>query len=233
MTEPNQNQPQSLDYEVLPDDYGHYDLNFKVIVVGDASVDKSCLANKATRNIFDNSYNPTIGFEFFSFNIKMENKVIKLQIWDTCGQEVYRSLISNFYRNSSLAIMVYSITSEKSFQNIDAWFRELRTHSNPDAKVFLIGNKVDLEDERKVQSEEAEKYKEDNGLHLFMETSAKTGFNAQKLFIEAAKLLYSDYKEYKEKLERGIGGFRPLTNAIENKRLTIGNKEEKNGKCGC
>ena len=69
-----------------------------------------------------------------------------MQIWDTCGQELYRSLITNFYRNSSLAIMVYSITSKESFDNIDTWLKELKLHSNPDAKVFLIGNKQDLEE---------------------------------------------------------------------------------------
>jgi len=98
-----------IPYEILPDDYTQYDLSFKLIVIGDSGVGKSCLSNKATRNIFDDKYNATVGFEFFSFNIKINDKVIKLQIWDTCGQEIYRSLITNFYRNSSLAIMVYSI----------------------------------------------------------------------------------------------------------------------------
>ena len=72
-------------------------------------VGKSCLSIQATKHKFESNYSATVGFEFFSFNIKLDNKVIKLQIWDTCGQEIYRSLISNFYRNSSLAIIVYSI----------------------------------------------------------------------------------------------------------------------------
>lgn len=98
-----------LTYEILPDDYSHNDLNFKLIVIGDCSVGKSCLSIKATKNLFENNYNTTVGFEFFTFNIKINDKVIKLQIWDTCGQEIYRSLITNFYRNSSLAIVVYAI----------------------------------------------------------------------------------------------------------------------------
>jgi len=98
-----------LTYEILPDDYSHNDLNFKLIVIGDCSVGKSCLSIKATKNNFENNYNTTVGFEFFTFNIKINDKVIKLQIWDTCGQEIYRSLITNFYRNSSLAIIVYAI----------------------------------------------------------------------------------------------------------------------------
>ena len=109
----------------MPDDYTQYDLSFKVIVIGDSGVGKSCLTNKATNNIFEENYNATIGFEFFTFNIKMYNKIIKLQIWDTCAQELYRSLITNFYRNSSLAINVYAINSKVSFENIDMWLKEL------------------------------------------------------------------------------------------------------------
>ena len=195
-----------LKYEVLPDDYTQYDLSFKVIVIGDSGVGKSCLTNKATKNVFEESYQATVGFEFFSFNIKMNDKILKLQIWDTCGQELYRSLITNFYRNSSLAIMVYSINSKDSFDNIDVWLKELRMHSNPDAKVFLIGNKIDLENERKVDKKMGEEYARENNLHLFMECSAKTGFNAQNIFIEAAKILFEDYLKYRDQIDRNAGG---------------------------
>ena len=97
------------DYELLDDKYPNYDLSFKVIIIGNSGVGKSCLSIKATKNIFENNYLATVGFEFFSFNIKIDGKIIKLQIWDTCGQEIYRSLITNFYRNSALAVVVYSI----------------------------------------------------------------------------------------------------------------------------
>ena len=95
--------------EVLPEDCPKYDLSFKVIVIGNSGVGKSCLSIKATKNIFENNYLATVGFEIFAFNVKLNDKIIKLQIWDTCGQEIYRSLITNFYRNSSLAIIVYAI----------------------------------------------------------------------------------------------------------------------------
>lgn len=95
--------------EILGEDYSTYDLSFKIIVIGESGVGKSCLTMRATKNLFDSNYNATVGFEFFTFNTKINNQVIKLQVWDTCGQEIYRSLITNFYRNSSLAIMVYSI----------------------------------------------------------------------------------------------------------------------------
>ena len=156
-----------FDYELLPENYSKFDLSFKLIVIGDSGVGKSCLTTQATKNVFEESYNATIGFEFFTFNIKLNGKIIKLQIWDTCGQELYRSLITNFYRNSSLAIIVYSVTERMTFENVDLWFKELRTHSSPNVKVFLIGNKIDLVDERKIQTEEGEKYAEQYKINKF------------------------------------------------------------------
>ena len=185
-------------YEILPDDFLQYDLSFKIIVIGDSGVGKSCLTNRATTNLFEDTYNATVGFEFLSFNVKIDEKVIKLQIWDTCGQELYRSLITNFYRNSSLAIIVYAINSKDSFEDIEMWLRELRTHSNPDAKVFLIGNKLDLENERKITKEQGETFAKNNKLNLFIEASAKTGFNSKKIFIKAAKMLYDEHLKYKD-----------------------------------
>ena len=97
MTEPTTQQTTGEDvgdldidfkYEVLPDDFLQYDLSFKIIVIGDSGVGKSCLTNRATTNLFEDSYSATVGFEFLSFNIKIEDKVIKLQIWDTCGQKI-------------------------------------------------------------------------------------------------------------------------------------------------
>jgi len=196
------NKINDIEYEILPEDYSSFDLSFKLIVIGDSGVGKSCLTNNAIKNTFEDTYNATVGFEFFTFNIKLKNKIVKLQIWDTCGQELYRSLITNFYRNTSLAIMVYSINSKDSFDNIEMWLRELRTHSNPDAKVFLIGNKVDLENEREVKKEQGEAYSKANKCDLFMETSAKTGLNAQNVFIQAAKLLLDNFNQYEDRKKR-------------------------------
>ena len=100
---------EDLQYEILTEEFNDYDLSFKIIVVGDSGVGKNCLTMKGTKNHFEPYYSPTVGFEFFTFNIKIKGKVIKLQIWDTCGQEIYRSLVTNFYRNSSLAVIVYAI----------------------------------------------------------------------------------------------------------------------------
>ena len=113
-------------------------------------------------------------------------------------QEIYKSLISNFYRNSSLAVILYSIDNKESFEHAENWLNDLKSQANPDVRIFLVGNKSDLEEDRKVTKEEGLKFKNEQGLDLFMETSAKTGYNARNVLIEAAKLLYSDYLKYIE-----------------------------------
>ena len=218
---------ENLKAEVLPDDYNQYDLSFKMIVIGDAGVGKSCLTTKAAKGIFDEAYSATVGFEFLTFNLRIDGKVVKLQIWDTCGQEIYRSLISSFYRNASLAMMVYSIDSKESFIHIETWLKEVKLQSNPDIKIFLIGNKADLEDKREVKLDEAKQFKNENDIHYFSEASAKTGLNAQEVFIEAAKLLYKEHLKYKaraNRLDNGKGEISVPTK-IDNKK--------NNRKTGC
>ena len=188
--------------ELLPEDYPQYDLSFKLIFIGDSSVGKSCLTTKAVKNNFEEYYQATVGFEFLTFNMKVNDKVIKLQIWDTCGQEIYKSLISNFYRNSSLAVLVYSIDSKESFIHVENWLNDLKSQANEDVRIILVGNKADLENERKVAREEGEKYKLDNNLDFFMETSAKTGKNARNVLIEASKILYNDYLKLEQNMNK-------------------------------
>lgn len=98
-----------LKCEIVKDENNQYDLSFKIIVIGDSGVGKSSLTTKAIKNYFDEFYSTTVGFEFLTQTMKIEDKYVKLQIWDTCGQEIYKSLISSFYRNSSLAMMMYSV----------------------------------------------------------------------------------------------------------------------------
>ena len=186
--------------EILPDDFPQYDLSFKLIVIGDSSVGKSCLTAQAVRNNFIEFYQATVGFEFLTFNLRINTKIIKLQIWDTCGQEVYKSLISNFYRNCSLALIVYAINNRNSYEHAESWLNDLKNQSNPNVRVFLVGNKCDLEKERLVSKEEGETFKEQKKLDRFIETSAKTGENARIVMVEAAKILYKDYLKAKQDL---------------------------------
>ena len=231
-TEPVQSTPkkdEEYKIELLPEDYPQYDLSFKLIFIGDPSVGKSCLTTKAVKNNFEEYYQATVGFEFLTFNMKVNDKVVKLQIWDTCGQEIYKSLISNFYRNSSLAVLVYAIDNKESFIHVENWLNDLKSQANEDVRIFLVGNKSDLEDERKVTKEEGEKYKINQHLDLFMETSAKTGMNARNVLVEASKILYNDYLKFDEN---------PKNNDDKNKNKKPGDKliakpvkKEKGKKC--
>jgi len=162
-----------------------------------------------------------------TFNLKLNDKIIKFQIWDTCGQEIYKSLISNFYRNSSLAVLVYSIDNKESFNHIENWLNDLKSQANEDVRIFLVGNKADLEEERKVTKEEGEKYKLDYNLDLFMETSAKTGQNARNVLIEAAKILYNDYL----KLAENMNTVEEPKKKIKGKELLVQPKKQEKKCC--
>ena len=206
-----------LKCQIITEESPSFDLSFKIIIVGDSGVGKSCLSIKASRNYFEDFYSPTVGFEFLTFNVKIEDQNIKLQIWDTCGQEVYRSLISSFYRSASLAVIVYAINSEESYNNIEKWLNDIKTQSNPDVKIFLIGNKADLEDKREITKESGEKFAKEHNLTFFTETSAKTGFNVQNVFIEVAKELYRQHEEVKNRVSRpGSMAAVPYTPEITN-----------------
>ena len=177
--------------EVLEEYHKNYDLNFKIILIGNIGVGKSCISLKATKGIFLEEYTSTVGFEFYCFNVKIDNKIIKLQIWDTCGQEAYRSLIKNFYRNTSLAIIVYSVEDEQSFNDVNIWLKQVKTFATSSCKIFLIGNKIDTP-ERQVSIEQGIKCKNDFFFDCFMETSAKEGINTRELFVNCATILYEE-----------------------------------------
>ena len=168
-----------------------YDYSYKLIIIGNNGTGKSSLIKSAVSSEFINDYQTTIAFEYSSMMIKVNNdKTYKLQIWDTCGQEIYRSLISNCYRNASLAVLLYSINDMKSFEALDEWVNDLREKASSDILIFLVGNKSDLEDERVIEFEQGKQYSKDKNLHFFAETSAKIRNNAKDIFIEAAKQLH-------------------------------------------
>ena len=217
-----------LKCQVLANDFPSFDLSFKIIIVGDSGVGKSCLSIKATRNYFEDFYSPTVGFEFLTFNVKVDEKIVKLQIWDTCGQEVYRSLINGFYRNSSLAILLYGINNIKSFQNLELWLNDIKVNSNPDIKIFLVGNKKDLEEKREVPIDKAKTFYKEHNLHYFLETSAKTGFNVQKLLIKAANVLYEESKklELRISLSKSENDNNSNNNANNNNNIKLAQEDD-------
>ena len=240
MSKDENQEENDVDYEILSADVSEVNFSFKIIVIGDSAVGKSSLTLRGTKDHFKDFYTPTIGFEFLSFNIRIKDKIVKLQIWDTCGQEVYRSLISSFYRNSSLAIIVYAIDNQESFDNLDSWLDEIKSQTHPYLKIFLIGNKVDLEDKRVIDRSIAEELVKEHKIDLFLETSAKTGYNAQKLFVKAAQILVENYKDFasidpRDSLTSKDKSSITLTaNENENEGETDDNNDKKRKKkCGC
>ena len=170
-------------------------INFKVIIVGDSGVGKSSLLKRAVQNRFDGNYQATIGFEFLLMHFQVNELKIKLQIWDTCGQEMYRSLIQGFYRNTSLALVVYDINNKKTYDALEIWLKDIRSHTEEDLPIFVAGNKNDLK--RNVQQEEAKIFTTSNRIQFFTECSAKSGEKVADIFFEAAKLLYKTYVKFK------------------------------------
>ena len=146
--EKEKNNEVSSEFEILPSEPAEYDFNYKIIVIGDSGVGKTCLTNRAISGEFKEKLAATIGFEYFPFVVKYDNKVLKLEIWDTCGMESYRSLIKSFFNNSSLAIIVYAVDSKKSFNSIDEWIRQCRSLCSPETRFFLIGNKNDIDEDQ-------------------------------------------------------------------------------------
>ena len=141
----NYSQEINKDFEIISPE-SNYDLNYKLIIIGDSAVGKTSITYRATTGVFSDKCAPTIGYEYFNFLVKYKSKIIKLEIWDTCGQEAYRSLIKTFFNNTSLAVIVYAINSRDSFDSIEEWIRTLRNLCSPKIRIFLIGNKNDIKE---------------------------------------------------------------------------------------
>jgi len=172
-----------------------YDFLFKVVLIGDSGVGKSNLLTRFTKNEFNIESKSTIGVEFATKTIAIDNKKIKAQIWDTAGQERYRAITSAYYRGAVGALLVYDITKRQTYENVTRWLKELRTHASDDMMVILIGNKTDLRHMRGVPTEEAKSFSELEGL-LFIETSALEGSNVDTAF---TKILSEIHKVVSQK----------------------------------
>ena len=167
---------------------------FKYIIIGDTGVGKSCLLLQFTDKRFQPVHDLTIGVEFGARLIAIDNQQIKLQIWDTAGQESFRSITRSYYRDAAGALLVYDITRRDSFLHLTRWLEEARQNGNPTMTIMLIGNKSDLEHRRAVSTKEGETFAQQNGL-VFLETSAKTATNVESAFIKTAESIYDKIKE--------------------------------------
>ena len=165
----------------MSDNEESYDILLKLVMIGDSGVGKTNILSRYINNEFSSITKATVGVEFFSTIIKKNNKLIKLQIWDTAGQERYKSITSAYYKGAKGAFVVYDITKMKTFKNLDKWITELKANGNEDIYIILIGNKLDLEKNREVMTNDVKSKAEELKVGYF-ETSALDGSNIEHAF---------------------------------------------------
>ena len=178
----------------------NYNLIFKIVLIGDSNVGKTNILSKYLQNEFNPDSKATVGVEFGSKTININNNVIKAQIWDTAGTEKYRSITNAYYKGAKGAFVVYDISRKASFNNIDKWLFDLKNNGDENINIVIIGNKIDLENQREVTNEEGEKKAIINKAS-FIETSAKNGDNIEKAFNLMIENVYENFKKENENKE--------------------------------
>uniref|UniRef100_A0A803KFH4 small monomeric GTPase n=4 Tax=Anura TaxID=8342 RepID=A0A803KFH4_XENTR len=163
-----------------------YDLLFKLLLIGDSGVGKTCVLFRFSDDAFNTTFISTIGIDFKIKTVELQGKKIKLQIWDTAGQERFHTITTSYYRGAMGIMLVYDITNAKSFENISKWLRNIDEHANEDVERMLLGNKCDMEDKRVVPKAKGEQIAREHGIRFF-ETSAKANVNIEKAFLTLAE----------------------------------------------
>ncbi|OAD57831.1 Ras-related protein Rab-26 [Eufriesea mexicana] len=165
----------------------HGELLFKVMLLGDSGVGKTCLLTRFRDGRFlSGNYITTVGIDFRNKVVVVDDTSIKLQIWDTAGQERFRSVTHAYYRDAHALLLLYDVTNKTSYDNIRAWLSEIREHANEDVVIMLLGNKSDCGTERVVKKEDGKRLAQEYKVP-FMETSAKTGLNVELAFLAVAR----------------------------------------------
>ncbi|KAH7862865.1 hypothetical protein Vadar_010456 [Vaccinium darrowii] len=162
-----------------------YDYLFKLLLIGDSGVGKSCLLLRFADDSYLESYISTIGVDFKIRTVEQDGKTIKLQIWDTAGQERFRTITSSYYRGAHGIIVVYDVTDQESFNNVKQWLNEIDRYASESVNKLLVGNKCDLTSQKVVSSESAKAFADELGIP-FMETSAKDSTNVEQAFMAMA-----------------------------------------------
>ena len=154
---------------------------YKLIFLGDQGVGKSCILNRFMNDTFTEEYQATIGLDFQSKNVQIDNQDIHLLLYDTAGQEKFRALIPMYTRDANIILLVYDVTSKDSFLHLSDWLKDLTNIKKEDVIFAVVGNKIDLDDRREVNSDEGENYAKEHEF-IFAEVSAKTGDGFSELF---------------------------------------------------
>ena len=172
--------------------------SFKIMLLGDSSVGKTCFLKRYIDDTFQDVYLSTIGFDYkYKFITLEDGKKIKLQIWDTAGQERFRTIGKGYYKGAHGIILIYDVTSQKSFDSIKTWLNEIKSEASNKVCVFLVANKIDIE-ERLISREDGEEIAKNNNLE-FYESSAKDNINVSEVFQDLAEKINEKYQIMKEK----------------------------------
>ena len=211
----------------------NFDYLLKYIIIGDAAVGKSNLLLRYVHGQFKPEYQLTIGVEFGAKNIEISSKTFRIQIWDTAGQENFRSITRAYYKNSVCALVVYDISSRDSFNNVMSWIEDCKNQSPKTIFIVLVGNKSDLEDKRQVTYEEGKELADKNELLLF-ESSAKEATNVEDIFVNSAKEIAKKIEQGYYDLENDSCGIKKGINRNSNQQIHLGNEQpnnQNNGGC--
>ena len=207
-----------------------FDYLLKYIIIGDAAVGKSNLLLRYTHGQFNEKYQLTIGVEFGAKNVNIRDKLYRVQIWDTAGQESFRSITRAYYKNSVCALIVYDISKRDTFNNVSIWIEDCKNQSPKTIYMILVGNKSDLEDRREVSIEEGKELAEKYGID-FYETSAKTGDNVEEIFFNSADEIAKKIDIGYYDLENEACGIKVGINRLHLQKLKSENNNEKNNNC--
>ncbi|XP_054877021.1 ras-related protein Rab-8B [Poeciliopsis prolifica] len=196
-----------------------YDYLFKLLLIGDSGVGKTCLLFRFSEDAFNATFISTIGIDFKIRTVELDGKKIKLQIWDTAGQERFRTITTAYYRGAMGIMLVYDITNEKSFDNIRNWIRNIEEHASADVEKMILGNKCDMNDKRQVSKERGEKLAIDYGIK-FLETSAKSSINVEEGFLTLARDIMSRLnRKMNEGSPAGGGGQVKISDPLSKKSV--------------
>lgn len=174
---------------ISPPEDDPFDFLFKIILIGDSNVGKTCVVQRFQSGVFSDKHQNTIGVDFSVRSLNIEGKKVKVQVWDTAGQERFRTITQSYYRSAHGAIIAYDITRRQTFESVPHWIHEVERYGAANLKVMLIGNKTDLAENRQILFEEACTLAEKFGLLAVLETSAKESRNIDEVFLLMTKEL--------------------------------------------